>query len=232
MDNVSLMLLVRFAYAPHDSSHSMPLLASQVVGPSGWINTESWNIEGKPAGKADPKQTWLMLRSLLADRFKLALHRETRELSVFELRPAKGGLKLGAPKNVVCVSFPPGTPPSYAAGKVDCGYVGVAPDSQGERMRGNKLHMTDLIRELSTLLDRPVLDKTGFPGEFDLNLRFTPDDTIRLPLYGASGEPVATDPSRPNLFAALDEQAGLKLVAAKGPVEVLVIDHAERPAGN
>jgi uncharacterized protein (TIGR03435 family) len=92
--------------------------------------------------------------------------------------------------------------------------------------------MSDVIRELSTLLDRPVLDKTGFPGEFDLDLSFTPDDLIRLPLYGASDEPMATDANRPNLFSALEEQMGLKLVAAKGPIEVLVIDHAERPTAN
>jgi uncharacterized protein (TIGR03435 family) len=175
---------------------------------------------------------WLMLQTLLADRFKLALHRETRELPVFVLRAAKGGLKLGAPKDVVCTSFPPGTPPAHVAGKVDCGYVGVAPGPKGERMRGNRLHMADLLRELSTLLDRPVLDETGFSGEFDIDLNFTPDDTIRLPLYGAPGELAATDPNRPNLFAALEEQVGLKLATAKAPVEVLVIDHAERPTAN
>jgi uncharacterized protein (TIGR03435 family) len=232
MVNLSLMLLIRFAYAPHESPHSMPLLASQVVGPSGWINTERWDIEAKPAGNTDPKHMWLMLQALLADRFKLALRRETREQPVYELRPAKGGLRLGAPKDVACVSFPPGTPPTHVAGKADCGYVGVAPDSRGARMRGNRVHMSDVIRELSTLLDRPVLDKTGFPGEFDLDLSFTPDDLIRLPLYGASDEPMATDANRPNLFSALEEQMGLKLVAAKGPIEVLVIDHAERPTAN
>jgi uncharacterized protein (TIGR03435 family) len=232
MVNSSLMLLIRFAYASIDSTHSMPLLASQVVGPSGWITTEGWNIEAKPAGNTDPKHMWLMLQTLLADRFKLALHRETKELPVYELRPARGGLKFGVPKNVVCISFPLGTPPTHVAGKVDCGYVGVAPGPKGERMRGNRLHMTDLIRELSTLLDRPVLDKTGFPGEFDIDLSFTPDDAIRLPLYGTQGELMATDPNRPDLFAALEEQVGLKLVAVKGPVEVLVIDHAERPTAN
>ncbi len=232
MANSPLMLLIRFAYASHDSPHSMPLLASQVVGPGGWINTESWNIDAKPAGNTDPKRMWLMLQNLLADRFKLALHRETRQLPVYELKPAKDGLRLGAPKSVSCVSFPPGTPPTRVPGKVDCGYVGVAPGPMGERMRGNRIHMTDLIRELSTLLDRPVLDKTGFAGEFDIDLSFTPDDAIRLPLYGRSGGLTATDPDRPNLFTALEEQMGLKLVAAKGPVEVLVIDHAERPAAN
>src|SRR4029077_10711047 len=127
-------------------------------------NTEGWNIDAKPAGDTDQKDMWLMLQTLLAERFKLALHRETREIPVFELRPAKSGFKRAAPKDVVCVSFPPGTPPSHVAGKVDCGYVGVLPDSNGLRMHGNKLHMADLVRELSMVLDRPVLDRTGFAG--------------------------------------------------------------------
>lgn len=230
--NTSLKLLIQFAYAPHDSPHSMPLLGSQVVGPPGWIDTQGWNIEAKPAGTTDPKHAWLMLQTLLADRFKLALHREVRELPIYELRVAKSGLKIGPPKEVACVSFPPGTPPARVPGKVDCGYVGVAPGPNGTRMRGNRVHMSDVTRELSTLLDRPVVDQTGFPGEFDIDLTFTPDDAIRLPLYGAGGRVTPTDPDQPNLFAALEEQMGLKLVAAKGPVEVLAIAHAERPAQN
>ena len=88
--------------------------------------------------------------------------------------------------------------------------------------------MADLIRELASVLDRPVLDKTEFTGEFDLDLSFTPDDALR----GFPGVARPTYPTLPNIFAALEEQLGLKLVPAKGPVEVLVVDHAERPATN
>jgi uncharacterized protein (TIGR03435 family) len=77
--------------------------------------------------------------------------------------------------------------------------------------------MADLIKELALITDRPVLDKTGFTGEFDLNLSFTPDGALA---------------NLPNILAALEDQLGLKLVPARGPVEVLVIDHAERPAEN
>jgi uncharacterized protein (TIGR03435 family) len=178
-----------------------------------------------------------MLQTLLADRFKLALHRETRELPVYDLTAAKSGLKLPPPKDVDCVSFPPGTTPHYVPGKVDCGYVPLLMESTGLRMQGSKVHMADLIRELEVALGRPVLDKTGFTGEFDLHLSFTPDDALMgLPGHGRSDEaggarlPAGRDVT--NLFAALEDQLGLKLTPAKGPVEVLVIDHAERPAAN
>ncbi len=94
--------------------------------------------------------------------------------------------------------------------------------------------MADLARELTSVLDRPVLDKTGFTGEFDLDLSFTPDATLVgfLGLLAPGGSRLPAEPNSANIFAALEEQLGLKLVPARGPVEVLVIDHAERPAEN
>jgi uncharacterized protein (TIGR03435 family) len=233
--NASLMLLIQFAYAVHDSPHSLPLPAFQVVGGPAWINTEGYDIEAKPGGNTDPQQIWLMWQTLLADRFKLRLHRETRELPIYDLTAVTSELKLPAAKEADCVSFPPGTPPRSVPGKVDCGYVS-GPFS-GSRagllhIRGSKVHITDLIRELALVLDRPVLDKTQFTGEFDLDLSFTPDESLMGFPGDRDGIRVPTDPNLPNIFAALEEQLGLKLVPAKGPVEVLVIDHAERPTTN
>jgi uncharacterized protein (TIGR03435 family) len=231
--NASLKLLIQFGYAPHDNpmpGHSMPLLASQVVGGPAWVKSDGYDIQAKAERNTDPKQTWLMLQTLLADRFKLALHRETRELPVYVLTAAKNGLRLPPAKEAGCVSFPPGTTPHYVPGKVDCGYVS-GPSSgygAGLHIKGSKVHMADLIRELASVLDRPVLDKTGFTGEFDVDLRFTPDDaTMGFPDSRGPG-----DPNLPNIFAALEEQLGLKVVASKGPVEVLVVDHAEKPSAN
>jgi uncharacterized protein (TIGR03435 family) len=232
MRNASLMLLIQFAYAVHDSPHWLPLLASQVVGGPAWINSFGYDIEAKPERNTDEKHTWLMLQTLLAGTFKLALRRETRELPVYTLTAAKNGFKLPAPMEVSCISFPPGTPPRHIPGKVDCGYVPLLLESTGLRMQGSKLHMADLIRELAMVLGRPVLDKTEFTGEFDLNLSFTADETMRWPPGDPDGARLPADPNLPNIFAALEEQLGLKLVPAKGPVEVLVIDHAERPAVN
>ena len=239
--NASLMLLIQFAYASHENpmaGHSLPLPASQVTGGPAWINSEGYDINAKPGANTDPKQQWLMWQALLADRFKLRLHRETRELPIYILTAAANGFKLPAPpKDVGCVSFPPGTAPRYVPGKVDCGYVsGPFGDSGRLRIRGSKVHMADLIRELASVLDRQVLDGTGFAGEFDLDLSFTADKALRgFPGFGSDhpgDSRLPTDPSLPNIFAALEGQLGLKLVPSKGPVEVLVIDRAERPTEN
>jgi uncharacterized protein (TIGR03435 family) len=231
--NSSLMLLIQFAYALHNNpmnGHWLPLPASQVVGGPDWINSLRYNIETKPKTAADPKQQWLMWQTLLADRFKLRLHRETRELPIYDLTVAKSGVRLPAAKKADCVGFPPGTPPHPVPGKVDCGYVGGPFLSTGHlRIEGRKVHIADLARELASVLDRPVSDKTSFTGEFDLDLTFTADDALKGFPAGFGGP---ADPNLPNIFAALEEQLGLKLVPAKGPVEVLVIDHAERPTTN
>ena len=143
--NASLMLLIQFTYANHDNpmqGHSLPLPASQVVGGPAWINSEGYDIEAKPGANTDPKQEWLMWQTLLADRFKLRLHRETRELPVYDLTAAKSGLKLPAAEKADCISFPPGTKPRSVPGKVDCGYVSgpfwVRVHGQGSAAHGRK----------------------------------------------------------------------------------------------
>jgi uncharacterized protein (TIGR03435 family) len=235
--NAPLRLLIQFAYAVHDSpyqGHSLPLQASQVVGGPAWIDSQGYNIEAKPEANTDQKHAWLMLQALLADRFRLTLHRETRELPVYDLTAKKSGLKLPVPKEVNCVSFPPGTTPRRIPGSVDCGYAPLLLSSTGLEMEGRKLHMADLVRALAMTLGRPVLDKTGFTGEFDLNLNYT-DEALMKPGSAAQDDPGGNRlPAEPNLsivFAAM-EQLGLKLEPAKGPVEVLVVDHAERPTAN
>ncbi len=97
--------------------HLLPLPASQVVGGPAWIDSEGYDIEAKPEANTDPKQAWPMRQTLLADRFKLTLHRETRELPIYDLTAAKSGPKLPAAKEVSCVSFPPGTTPRPSPGE-------------------------------------------------------------------------------------------------------------------
>ncbi len=233
-ENASLLLLIQFAYAVRDNpmnGHWLPLPASQVAGGPDWISSLRYDIEAEPGAGADSKQIWLMWQTLLADRFQLRLHREIRELPVYHLELGNTGPKLPAAKEAGCVSFPLGTKPRPVPGKVDCGYVSGPFSSHTGRLRieGRKVHIADLARELASVLDRPVLDEAGFAGEFDLNLSFTADDTLKGFPAGYAGP---TDPNLPNIFAALEEQLGLKLVPAKGPVEVLVIDHAERPTAD
>ena len=236
--NAPLRLLIQFAYAAHDSpyqGHSDPLGASQVLGGPAWIDSEGYDIGAKPESSTDQTRAWLMLQTLLADRFRLTLHRETRELPVYDLTAKKSGLKLPMAKDTRCVSFPPGTTPQHVPGASDCGYAPLFLSSTELQIEGKKLHMADLIRGLARVLGKPVLDKTGFTGEFDIDLNYTDEDIMKSPGSAAPGDAGGNRlPAGPNLslvFAAMD-QLGLKLQPAKGPVEVLVVDHAERPTPN
>lgn len=240
-NNASLLLLIQFAYASHDnpmSGHVLPLPASQVVGGPGWKDSEGYDIQTRSRTNAGPEMEWRSWQTLLADRFKLRLHREVRELPGYVLSVAQGGLKLPSPMpGVECLSFPPGTPPRHIPGKVDCGYVsGPIGDSGGLRIAGTKIRMEDLRKELALILDAPVFDETGFRGDFDLSLSFGPDETLHgVPAAALSTAAGSRDSNRanlPNIIAALDAQLGLKLAPARGPVEVLVIDSAERPVEN
>jgi uncharacterized protein (TIGR03435 family) len=231
-----LRLLIRFAYAVHDSkNHSLPLGASQVVGGPAWIDSEAYDIVAKPENNTDPAQAWLMLQTLLADRFRLSLRRETRDLPVYDLTAKTSGLKLIPLKDTKCVSFPPGATPEHVPGASDCGYAPLFLSSSGLRMEGRKLHMADLVRELARALGEPVLDKTGFTGEFDIDLNYTDEDVMKSTGSAApddaGGNRLPAGPNLSIIFAAMD-QLGLKLQPAKGPVEVLVVDHAERPTPN
>ena len=188
----------------------------QILGAPGWLDSDRFDIEAKAVGDPPRSQVLLMLQSLLADRFKLALHRETRELPVYELMLAKSGPKF---KEKPCVGQPG---PDNPCG----GFTG----SLRGMLVGRVVPTRELAEALATLLNRSVLDKTGLTGNYDFDLNWTPDGaTIRGP-----GDPDAPppDPNGPSIFTAVQEQLGLELKSAKGPVEVLVIDHAEKPDAN
>lgn len=113
-------------------------------------------------------------------------------------------------------------------GKGLCGSVGLDLGPTGARMQGEKIAMPELIRRLSLMLDRSVVDKTGFGGLFDLQLDFVPDDTTPAIPAPPPGAPI----NGPSLLKALQQQLGLQLESTKGPVQVIVVDHADPPSGN
>ncbi|MCU1238332.1 MAG: peptidase BlaR1 [Candidatus Solibacter sp.] len=225
-ENAPLLMLIQNAYA---------VQAFQVVGGPAWMNTVGYDLDAKPEGATDRKQMWLMLQTLLADRFKLALHREKRELPVYALTVGKGGLKRTPPKESGCVEMPPdGSPPP---GSLLCGRAVIRMSPEGLKMEGSKVPMAELTRMLSALMGRPVLDQSGVTELVEVHLSFTPDQsTAGLPGAGGPRAPGGprppVDPEKPTIFAAVQEQLGLKLGTAKGPVEVLVIDHVEKPTEN
>ena len=204
----SLLLMIQFVYAPHESVHWMPLPASQIVGGPEWMSSLRYDIKMPDTVYTHPEEKWLVWKKLLAERFQLKLHRETKEMPLYNLTAAPGGLKLPSPKAVECASFLPGVAPHAVPGKVDCGHVaGPIEELRDEQIRGSKIQMADLVRTLALHFNRPIVDKTGYSGEFDLNLRYP----------------------KGGMFTAFEQQLGLKLTPANGPVEVLVVDHAELP---
>lgn len=226
---ISLKLLVQIAY---------DLPPSRISGP-GWLDSETYDIVAKiPAGTAKD-QVNPMLQSLLAERFGLAFHRETRELPIYELTVAKGGLKMK--ESTLADAASPPTPRPGGGGntlRVDGSGFPVAPagfrsmtgllSQGGATILGNGQTVRSLLIMLMNELDRPVVDKTGLTGAYDFRLTFMPAAGIALPEPPpGSATDVASEPA-PNLQAALSSQLGLKLESAKGPVEMLVIDRANK----
>lgn len=204
----------------------------QVSGGPAWINSERYDISANVAGSPTPGREALMLQrrrlqTLLQDRFKLAVHHETKELPIYELTVSKGGPKLQAPS---CTEADPKNL-APAPGKTVMDYCGSSGFFKG-RFEASAATMGDLAKALANLLDRSVTDKTGVDGTFHVTLTFAVDDTtIRFPDAPNLGGATADD-TGPNIFTALQEQLGLRLDSRKGPVDVTVIDHVERPSEN
>jgi uncharacterized protein (TIGR03435 family) len=182
---------------------------SQLAGLPGWTGIAKYDIEAKAEGTPSQEQIYGMLQSLLAERFQLKYHRAKKTMSVFALVPAKGGIKVELSKEGPC----PLPPPNY------CGQW----FSGSNHADGTRLMMPQLADALTFNLDRIVVDKTGFKKTFDVKLT-----------WSAEPDPAdKTDVSEgPSIFTAVQEQLGLRLEAAKAPVDVLVVDHLERPSEN
>jgi uncharacterized protein (TIGR03435 family) len=216
--NIPFLMVIRDAYGifEHD----------RILGFPNWLDSEGYNIEAKlDDGVVDEFQKLTkdqrrlarqhMLQTLLADRIKLIVHRETRELPVFFLVVVKSGLKLQESKINE-------SDPSAPKGPVYGGTV----RSSGTIQTGQRITSSDLAGWLSGEMGRTVLDKTGLTGKYEFTLQYTREQDELQP---ASNRP---DSTFPPLLTAIQQQLGLKLESGKGAVEVIVIDHVERPSGN
>ena len=205
--NTSLSSLLTFAYGLHPK---------QIVGAPAWVDTDKFDIAAQPnlPGRPNDKQWKAMLQQLLTDRFQLKFHHEQRELSVYALQVAKTG-----PKLTKSQGDPNGLPGMFFRG------LGNLPATNAT--------MQDFAGLLqSAVLDRPVVDQTGITGRWDFTLNWTPDESQFVSL-GIKVPPPSDKPDAPpGLFQAMQEQMGLKLDAVKAPVDVLVIDHVEKPSPN
>jgi uncharacterized protein (TIGR03435 family) len=225
-NNVSLKMLIQGAYGIREDL---------ISGAPSWTDSARFDIDAKVAGsdvealkKLTPEQRRLMLQPLLADRFKLKVHTETKELPVYELVLAKGGSKLKE-------ATPGDTYANGIKGPDGVGRGGMMRVGRGQ-LTAQAVPMSNLANMLSTQLHRTVLDKTGLTGKYDLELNWTPDPgaepMFKGPDSGQHSSDTAQDSSGPTIFTALQEQLGLKLQSARGPVETIVIDHVEMPSEN
>lgn len=209
------------------------MMRATLSGGPGWIETARYNIEAKAESPVSSTEGKEMLKNLLADRFRLAFHIETKELPVYALVLAKKDGKLG-PGMVesqagACVARDPSKPlgPPGPGQPPFCGNV----LGGGSQLNGTAATPGDIIPLLSRIVGRKVIDKTGLAGKYDIKLNYTPDENQRANM-GPLGGPPPSDASGPSLFTALQEQLGLKLEPQKALVEVLVIDRAEKPSEN
>ena len=203
----------------------------QVSGGPGWIDSERYDIVAKAGGDATPEEFMLMLKALLEDRFGLKAHRETREGSVYVLSVTKGGIRMQHAEGTCVPRDPKSSPAPTPPGEKPVNYCGnmrrgnQTIDGRGEPVGfvTGATPLGTLAGQLSSILDRTVLDKTGLDGIFNFHLEWAPDSAT------AASSDVGQGPS---IFTAIQEQLGLRLESGKGPVEFLIVDQVQQPSEN
>jgi len=232
---VTPRFLIRYAFAVDDSL---------IVGAPDWTASARFDVLATGRAGVSADTTRAMVRSLLAERFSLQAHTETRELPVYALAGYGPGGNLGenlrrAP--VACIerdpraarsspprALPPPAEPMPCGLRVAFGHIS-----------GGGVTMRELSNVLIQPTGRPVLDRTALTGIFDLVMNFTPE-VLRLGTAGATNpdaaqpdaRPVPPDPTAPSIFTAMQEQLGLKLEPSRAQIEVLVVDGIEYPTPN
>jgi uncharacterized protein (TIGR03435 family) len=235
--NVRVRDLIRLAYQVQDF---------QIVGAPSWVDADRFDInatvpDGTPIAGGPDGTVGPMMRALLADRFKLTTHDDTRDMPVYDLVKARADGRLGdklRPSDAPCAApggpgARRGAPPPPGAGqRLQCGMMR-GPGS----LIASGTTLAQFVATLAGLTGRVVIDKTGLTGSYDFDLRFMPElpqgaANAPAPPPGApAGAPVPPpiDPNAPTLFTAIQEQLGLKLDPSRGPVAVVVVDRVEQP---
>jgi bla regulator protein blaR1 len=226
-ENYTVRDLILRAYA---------LKESQLSGGPAWINSSHYDIRAKSEGFTSANPSWATqqmqrLQTLLQERFKLVVHRGRKEFPIYLLTVAKGGPKLERPN---CVANDPNQVILIVPGKTPANVCGGGIVGMGSGLvHASSESMTEFAETLSHFVDRTVVDKTGLSGKFRFRLSFAPDATRpELPFFSIDPSDSPTPADGPSIFTAIQEQLGLKLESAKGPGEILVIDHVEKPSEN
>lgn len=218
-DNTGMIQVAynRYANGQLNSDRVIP-----IEGGPDWIHAERFEIDA--TANAEPSILIMegpMMQAVLEDRFKLQIHRETRQGPVYELALGKGSPNLKPLQDGSCTPVVIGRPlPMLRDGQHLCTKMVHLDSPRAVEMEGGTL--SSFAALLGMILDRPVIDRTGMTGNFEVHLAFSPNDS-------ATPQPATADPE---ILQAIQEQLGLRLVPAKGPVDVLVIDHIEKPSEN
>jgi uncharacterized protein (TIGR03435 family) len=202
--NFPLRAMVRYAYDIEDI---------QISGGPPWFNSDRWDIVATGGREISEAERRRMLQALLNERFHMIIRRETKELPVYALSVAKGGSKLT-----------PGTEGNPERVELNVSGAGF------HDMMGQSVPLSTLAKVLTMPAGRIVVDRTGIKGNFDYKLEWVPDPANMPSINGA--RPDGSNLDGASIFTAVEEQLGLKLQSAKGPVEILVIDRAEKAAEN
>ena len=242
IQGVPARMLLRFAFGVE---------FDRMIGVPAWTSSNRYDVEAKVAPEDAPKlekltadQRRSMLLPLLAERFNLKYHHETRELPMYALVVAKGGPKLTESKDPVPPPNDPGGPGTQKGPLNMRGRTMMMPG----RIEAHGSTMDMLVHSLYPPLGHTVVDKTGLTGSYDYTLQWTPEDGAMPPPGGPGGGPGggagsapggalardanADDAGAPSLLTAIEEQLGLKIESTKGTVDVIVIDHFDMPSAN
>ena len=217
-ENAPLREIIRVAYGGPDFL---------IVDAPDWLRAERFDIAAKADGNPERDQIIVMLRTLLADRFKLAIHTEKRELPIYTLVRVKTDGALGPrlrPAAADCAALLAATrtgTPLPPSNRILCG----SRNRSGTLAIGG-MTMDQIAAGFWPQLGRVVVDRTGLQGSFDLDLDYAPSPPAGV---AAAAPDAAAQSDAPSIFTAVQEQLGLKFESTKGPVDVLVIDHVERP---
>ena len=222
--NMPVRALIALAYR---------LQAFEIVGGPAWIETTRFDVVAKFARDSAPARVdnqpveQVMLRALLAERFKLSVHRETRELPVFALVLARPDRRLGPNARAAADSCDTPAGPGNAASAAGAQEVRCGMRTGYGAFLGRAIPMSAFVQMFARQTQRIIVDRTGLTGRWDLDLKWMPDEPPR-----AGRDSAAPDPNAPSMFTALEEQLGLRLEAVRAPVDVWIVDRVEPPVEN
>jgi bla regulator protein blaR1 len=242
LECASVMDLIDVAYVRFANGSNYNLMKLQripIEGGSGWISSERYTINAKAENTADRyTMQGPLLQTLLENRFKLKIHRETREIPIYNLVVARGGARLKPFREGSCTPLPnlePPIPATYRFPTLPPGqhYCNLTGGAAGPNFvaKAEGISLEDFANGFLSQGDRPVVDKTGIKGLFDIHLEFGLTDDARHRMTELTGNDPG-ESTAPPVFTAIQEQLGLKLESARGKGEFLVIDHVERPDEN